>query len=186
MIEYNLHSDEDESQLIEKLRNGDKPSFEKIYGLYREKLYHFAYLHLKDQALAEDALQEIFLKLWLKRADLNSNLSIKGFLFTSLKNHLLNAIRTKKNEILKNIRIANRSEQSANVTENTIILSEYTQLATEGVEKLSRQKKEIFKLSVDQGLSNEEIAHNLGLSPHTIRFQISQSIKFLKKFLKKY
>jgi len=174
----------DESVLIEKLKEGDKGAFEEIYFRYRKKLRAFACFELKDENLAEDAVHEIFLKLWLKRETLDSNLSVKGFLFTCLKNHILNAVRTKKNEILKHIRISRRSSNNSNVTENTFLTSEYQALIQSSVNALPEKKQAIFELSVYKGWPNEKIAEELKIPLNTVKMYLSQSTRQIKALIK--
>lgn len=168
-----------------KLKKGDRKAFEAIYREYREPLFYLALRYLKDKNLAEDALQDVFLKLWHNRESLNENLSLRGFLFTSMKRHLLNAIRSHKNEILKNTALAQRKEMIANDTENSVNYLQSQELIKEGISTLSAKKKEILELSLFEGLSHQEIALKLNLSEHTVRSQISQSTKVLRAFLGK-
>ena len=181
-IRYLITSDE--SALVEQLRAGDKRAFEEIYFRYRSQLHTFACFELKDEALAEDAVHEVFLKLWLKREMLDSNFSVKGFLFTCLKNHILNAVRTKKNEILKHIRIFHRSGKSSNATENAFLTSEYEALIQASVKALPEKKQAIFELSVYKGWSNEEIAEELKIPINTVKMYLSQSAHQIKSLIK--
>jgi RNA polymerase sigma-70 factor (ECF subfamily) len=139
---------------------------------------------LKDDGLAEDAVHEIFLKLWLKREILDSKLSVKSFLYTCLKNHILNAVRTKKNEILKHIRISHRSNNISNTTENTFISSEYQALIQTTLNTLPEKKQTIFRLSIFKGWSNEKIAEELKIPLNTVKMYLSQSTRLIKSLLK--
>ena len=175
-----------EENLIIKLKQGDKKAFEQLYKKYREPLYAFALSDLKGKALAQDAVQEIFTKLWIQRELLNENLSIKSFLFTCLKHHVLNVIRSRKNEILKNIRIHHRSSSLSNETENMVILSDYKHWVKRGIDKLSDKRKEVVLMSMEKGLSQEEIADILGISKETVKTHLTRSNKFLRDYLKEH
>lgn len=170
--------------LIEKLKSGDKQAFEAIYYQYRKVLGAFAYQELKETSLAEDAVHDIFLKLWLKRATLDPSLSIKSYLFTCLKNHILNMIRTKKNRILKHIQAAQYRTDAPDTVEDIFVFNEqWTQFIKE-VAALSARKRTILELNILEGLSPDEIAKQLNISANTVRIYLSQSTRHIKATLK--
>ena len=170
---------------IQRLKNGDRAVFHEIYLVYYQPLYALALRYLKKESLAEDAVQDIFLKMWEHREHVDAHLSFKGFLFTSMKNYLLNAIRKHKNEILKHATYTQNKEIAINNTENDIHYAQSQHWVEKGLNRLSTKKKEILTLSLYEGLSNQEIAHKLHLSEHTVRSQISQSNKLLRTYLEK-
>lgn len=86
-------NDVSDTILTKVIKKGDKDAFKEIYERYHVQLYYLAKQYLKDQKLAEDALQDIFLKLWKKRKRLDSSRSINAFLFTMKKNQVLDLIR---------------------------------------------------------------------------------------------
>ncbi|MDF9797943.1 RNA polymerase sigma factor (sigma-70 family) [Catalinimonas alkaloidigena] len=75
----------DEKLLTHQLKQGNESAFEQIYHLYKRPLFSFALRFIKDKELAEDALQEVFIKLWNNSHGLDEKLSVKVFLFTCLK-----------------------------------------------------------------------------------------------------
>ena len=172
--------------LVTRLKEGDDRSFEIIYQKYHRQLYFIAYKYLKNQSLAEDAVQDVFLKLWLRREQLDEKLSIKGLLFTSLKNYVLNAVRNRQTELLKQAEIRCLMPPYQDSTENTVALTDYTAVAQAGIEKLSPQKKRIFQMRSFDGLSNDEVADQLGISINTVKFQFSKATKLLRDYLKKH
>jgi RNA polymerase sigma-70 factor (family 1) len=177
-----LHID---NSLLTRLKSGDEIAFREIYHKYHKPLHFIAYKYLKNNDMADDAVQDIFLKLWVNKAFLNEHLSLKGFLFTSLKNHLLNTLRNHKIHQSKQSEAASSMEITLNETELNYQYGEYTQIVQNGIEKLSPQKQHIFKLRTFNGLNNEEVARELQLSINTVKFQFSQATKFLRKYLKK-
>ena len=177
--------DEMNVALIQRLKNGDHQVFQDIYTEYHLPLYSLALRYLKKDTLAEDAVQDVFLNIWYHRARIDEHLSFKGFLFTSMKNYLLNAIRKHKNEILKHTLYTQNKEVAINDTENGINYVQSQHWVEKGLNRLSTKKKEILTLSLYEGLSHREIAHKLHLSEHTVRSQISQSHKILRTYLEK-
>ncbi len=140
--------------------------------------------YLKDENLAQDIVQDIFIKLWTYRENLKEELSLKGFLMRSVHNLVLNTIRNRKTQIIKYIELGYNTERIKNSSEEEMILSEYARIAEKGIKELSPAKQAIFRMRSSECLSNREVATQLGLSINTIKFQFSQASKFLRKYLK--
>ena len=79
--------------LLERLRKGDRAAFEAIYRRYHAKLYTLALRYLKNRADTEDALQQLFVKLWTAREALFITRNLSGYLYGMLKHQVLNQIR---------------------------------------------------------------------------------------------
>jgi RNA polymerase sigma-70 factor (ECF subfamily) len=167
------------------LKNGDEKAFREIFGYFHKPLYILALKYLKDTQLAEDAVQDIFLKLWINRQSLDQDLSLRGFLFTSLKNHILNIIRNRKTEISKQAELSNNNSILHHNFEDSFQIDDYQDIIAKGLKELSPQRQLIFNLRVFVGLTNQEVSGKLNLSINTVKFQFSQATKSLRKFLKK-
>jgi len=174
----------DDKTLTRLLREGDESAFAQIYHQHKKALCYFALRYLKDKTLAEDALQEVFVKLWKRRDKLDPELSIKGFLFTCMKHHVLNTIRSDETRIRNAALATMDTRQDTNFTEQDVALLESKSLLEKAIQTLSKSKEEIFRLSFEKGYSNREIAAQLNISEHTVRSQLSQSTRFLKEHLK--
>lgn len=174
----------DDEALVKRLKRGDESAFEHIYNLYNHSLFHFALRYLKDYALVEDALQEVFIKLWNSRQVLNENLSVRGFLFTCIKHHVQNVIRAEQNRIRLAALACSENPLYSNSTEEEMAFQESKNLIDQGINTLSESKRKIFRLKVMEGYSHQEIATMLNISEHTVRSQISQTNKSMREFLK--
>ncbi len=177
-------SEKEEKRILRRLKLGDNDVFEQLYHRYHKRLYGLAFKYLKSRELAEDAVHDTFIKLWEKRSSIHSNL--KGFLFTSVRNHVLNMVRNNKRKVLKHIQIEQQRKKSTNKTEDVIIYSEYQQILARGLKELPDGKREIFNLKTVQKLSNQEIADRLDISIHTVKSQYYHASKFIKEYLDKH
>lgn len=173
----------DDQQLASRLQEGDSSAFEVLFHRYQSSMLSFALRELKSEALAEDAVQEVFCKLWLTRAKLNISLPLKGFLFVCLKNRVLNVVRTRKNEIAKNYRFAYDQPKTSNTTEMQTAGNEIDREVHQLINRLPELKRNILTLSIYKGLSNEQIAEKLDVSTTTVKIYLSQSSRQLRQLI---
>lgn len=178
-------SEKGHNRLTYCIKNGDKKAFREIYDAYYRQLLLVSRKYLKDTQMAEDAVQDIFVKLWLNRMDLDPSKSLKSFLFTCLKNHVLNIIKSQKRRILLAYRAHELKSQTSSCTDDDIIYSEYKEIVKEGLEKLPQRRREVFKLKMYHGLTNTQVSKNLSISINTVKNHYYHSNKFLRTYLKK-
>lgn len=176
----------DEKTLVKALKNGDKVAFEKIFHMYHEQLYFFCYSFLNQKEDAENITQDVFVKLWIKRATLDCEKSFSGFLFTMTKNLALNYIRkTIHQQIFVNQLLSNTLEDCCQ-TDKQVSLNEVKHSLNNLINQLPPKRKEIFLLSREKGLSHKEISKHLGVSVHTVESQMSKALKFIRNGLKDF
>ena len=89
----------DDSALTHQLKQGNQLAFTILYDTYSEQVYRLAFKYLCNKELAEDAVQNLFMKVWIKRTSLDESRPLNHFLFTVLKNDLLTILRDPKNNI---------------------------------------------------------------------------------------
>jgi RNA polymerase sigma-70 factor (ECF subfamily) len=180
--------DTTDKALAVEIKKGNSKAFKKLYDRYHKQLYYLAKNYLKDQNLARDAVQEVFLKFWNKRENLDHSSSVSGFLFVMLKNHLLNMMRDehKRQKVIEEVKRMTANNEFANVVEEEIAYSEYKNIIENGLAKLSPAQKEVFELRSFEGLSNAEVAEKKHVSEHTVKTQYYLSSKFIRSHLKKH
>lgn len=174
------HIDE---KLIAKFRDGDMIAFQKIYNSFCEPLYRFTYSYLKDSFEAEEIVQDVFLKVWEKRAEVDVQKSFKSYLYRITVNKIFNEL---KHRVVKQ-----KYEQHALKFDHTTIETpessiEFQELNTkleQLLSKLPEQQRNIFIMSRWKGLPNAEIAENLNISIRTVENQIYRACKFVKLHL---
>jgi len=172
---------DEEKKAVIRLKEGNRLAFTMVYMEYHKRLYSFACHYLGDRYQAEDAIQWLFLRLWENRQGLNEQMSLKSYLFTSLKNHILNLLRDGKREALRQERFLREKEE----TEDSAILQqldeeELRKRLAAAISTLSPQKRKICELKLEGNLSNGEIAELLQISVNTVKYQYNQIIKELR------
>ena len=162
----------DDSALTHQLKQGNQLAFTILYDTYSEQVYRLAFKYLCNKELAEDAVQNLFMKVWIKRTSLDESRPLNHFLFTVLKNDLLTILRDPK-------RIDGGNQDDEDMDK------EQLDLVRHAIEQLSPQRRKIFSLKISGKYSNQEIADKLNLSVNTIKFQYSQSLKQIKEIVRK-
>jgi len=167
--------------IIKRFTEGDAIAFDEIFAFYSKKLYHFALGLVKDRAVAEDIIQQVFVELWEKRGLVNINLSFENYIFTITYNSIRKYFRNKSIEIrVKDYLIHNSTEIIEN-TDSSVIYDELFELAKNTIEKLPPKRKIVYKLSRQEGMKINEIACKLNITKKTAENHLSMALKFLKK-----
>ena len=170
--------------LVIALREGDQEAFEKIYRKYSEKVYYFAIRYQNSPEDAENVVQDVFIKIWNERKSLKEDLSFNSYIFTITKNHLFNKKRKSLNENAYREYLIHHLTSTENKLERQIIYSDLKELLDAEIERLPKQRRKVFELSVFQGLSNKEIAEEMDLSVRTVEVHKSLALKTLRKINK--
>lgn len=153
-----------DEQLIEMLAEGEYEAFTEIYNRHAERLFQFAWNILKDKEECRDAVQEIFVWLWEKRADLVIN-DLKSYLLAAVKYKLIRSIKRSKrlDEILNK-----QNTPSVTTIENTVELEELKKIIRHFTEGLPKRSRQVFELSREEHLSNKEIAAQMNIKEKTV------------------
>lgn len=171
--------------LFARVEQGDVDAFVGIYNKYHKLLYVLAYRYLMNHEKAEDAVQHIFTRFWEYRTELHVGISLKNYLVTMTKNHILNVIRNENNAIAKNYEIAQSTpEYEDNLVEN-LEKKELMSLFYKALDMLPSQKREICLMKVRDELSNQEIAERMKISVNTIKTHYSEALKLLRVHLQR-
>jgi len=166
--------------LFLQVAEGDEAAFTVLYARYTPKLARFVDSLIKSPAITEEIVQETFLRLWLNRAKMPEVLAPSAWIykiasnicFTSLKRIML------EKHIVAKLPAEAPSMQSDLF--NNIQTKELLKFVHEAVSQLSPQRRKIYQLSRNEGLSVSEIAENLSLSVQTVRNTLSSALEQLR------
>lgn len=164
----------------------DRQGFEALFKTYFPSLTHFARKYVPDNDTAKEIAHDVFLNLWGKRETIDSSISLKSYLFTSVYNRCMNYIRDQRK--------FNKDEQVFNIIEQESQEVPYDHLETmelesriiEALNDLPARCREIFMLSRYEGNRYAEIAEKLGLSVKTVETQMSKALRILREKLSDY
>lgn len=169
---------ENEPQLVKSLANGNILAFNTLFREYAGRLYRFAYGYLKNEAEAEELVQDVFTIIWEKRAGLKAELSFKSFLFTISFNIIRKHFRTKA--CLAEYFRRGISDDTDIKTSQDITYDSLYEYIRRLVDQLPDRRREIFIKSRFEGMSIKEIAEELNISHKTVENQLTDALKFIR------
>lgn len=172
----------DEKELLTALKRGDCDAFSVLYKQYWSRVYNFSRLYLTTRDAAEEAVQEVFLKVWESRELIRESENFQGFLFIITRNLIFNRNRKHFNEDFYKLSVLSALESSYDLDAEIDArnLSEYIDRL---IEELPPQRRLIFQLSRKEYKSYKEISLQLHISEKTVERQINEALKFLKRNL---
>jgi RNA polymerase sigma-70 factor (ECF subfamily) len=178
--DYSLY---DEKALLVKIAEGDEPAFRRLFDLYKERFYAVVLKMTRSEEVAEDIVQDVFMNIWSKRESLVNVDNPSSYFFTAVYRRVYHHYRKVALE-KKLLQVVPPIKEWVNSTEEMVLAHESKNLITEAVEKLSPRQRLVFKLSKQEGLSREDVARQLHISPNTVRNQLADAIKFIHTFLR--
>lgn len=174
-----------EQQLLKQLTQGDFTAFENLFKQYYTALCHHALSFSSDAASAEDAVSDVFARIWERRNQLSIDISVKSYLYRAVSNQCIDTLRKsyRKRVVLTDDLLSfAQTPETADIS--TIPETrELTQKIELAVRSLPKQCGIIFRLSREAGLKYQEIANQLGISVKTVETQMSRAFKSLRTSL---
>ncbi|MFD1771326.1 RNA polymerase sigma factor [Sphingobacterium suaedae] len=170
------------------MKNSDQKinRFHTIYNMYWRELYHFALKSVKDAALAEDLLHDVFLKLLKSKLSSDDDENIKHYLFKSLRNMIIDHYRKNKLRLKLETDIPTWYDQHENQHLEVTIRREIEEFIEHRIGKFPPQMRRVVLLNTKQGLTDQQIAKKLLISDKTVRNQLSIANQKLKMALEKF
>ncbi|RGS53782.1 RNA polymerase sigma-70 factor [Bacteroides uniformis] len=175
----------DEHSLVLRLIDGNEDAFCELYAAYKNRLIYFAMRFLKSREYAEDVFQDAFTIIWQGRRFINPDASFSSYLYTIVRNRILNQLRDLVNQDKLKEQILQQAVDYSNDTQNEILANDLKQLISCAMQQLTPRQRKIFEMSREQQMSHKEIADVLGISVNTVQESISTSLRTLRFYLKK-
>ncbi len=183
---------ESDKHLVEAIREGDYDAFEILFKSYYRYLVSVARSYVQTDEVAEDIVQDLFVKLWEQPSLLTANISLKGYLYRSIYNSCINYILRKQSKYSSLDTVTrNKIEEllktnPENQPETQFLAVEMISVIKEAIKHLPPECGKIFLLSREEGLSYKEIAEKLNISENTVKVQIYRALSKLREALTKY
>jgi len=161
-------------------RMDDEKSFRTLFDQYFTPLCHFSRGWLPSHELAEEVVLDVFAKFWTDRKMLDIKRSHKAYLFASVRNRSIDYLRKKTHPEVDISTMDNQLRDYGYDPQECLIGIETAQKINAALDKLPQRCRQIFKMSREQGMKYNEIAHTLGLSIKTVETQMVRALKSLR------
>jgi len=176
----------DERLAVENLARGNNDAFDAVYNNYYSEVNQFVLRYVKSPQLAEDLSQEIFIKVWERRANLAEVRSFRSWLFVVARNHTLNTLKSAahKQDVVAEI-TRHTNPKSSSPVEDELLSREYLRYLNGILDTLPPKAREVFRLCREQHKSYDEVAAILGISRNTVKSHMAHSLKILRDSVEK-
>ncbi|WP_034040908.1 RNA polymerase sigma factor [Wocania ichthyoenteri] len=169
--------------LVTEVANSNESAFLKLFNHYKNDVYNYSKKMLKEKVYAEEIVQDVFLKVWLTRENLNPDLSFKSYIFTITRNLTINFLHKAAND--RRMRESVFYEKSTYYNSTDVLFDEIycEKLQQQAINNLPPKRKRIFELSRKEDMSYDQISKELGISKNTVKNQMSRALDSIRDFL---
>ncbi len=175
-------SDPKDRELLARLRGGDHAAFDAIFRQWYEPVVRSANRVLRDQGVAEELSQDVFLELWRRREALAPDSSVAGYLMQAVRNRALNHLRHLAVQKKSAVYVEALSEPAEHADAH-VHTSDLQVALTEAIAGLPPRTREVFVMSRERGLRYSEIAEQLGVSVKAVEANMSRALRMLRERL---
>jgi RNA polymerase sigma-70 factor (family 1) len=174
-----------ERELFSLMAEGNEIAFSDIFFFYIPLLQPHIFGMTRSEEMTQDIIHDVFLKIWVGRAKLKEVENYKAYIFRMATNQTYDWLRKQANEKIALAGTRLRMQESLNTTEEAIDLNQSAAIIDQAIMQLPPQRKLVFKLSREEGLSNEEIAERLNISKYTVKNHLAEALRSIKEYLQK-
>jgi RNA polymerase sigma-70 factor (ECF subfamily) len=174
-----------EKELLKQVSRGDRDAFKSLYSEYYGHVRRYIYLFEPSQDSLDELTQDVFVRVWEKRRHLSQVSSFKDYLFLVTRNVVFNFLRS--------LRLRHKMKEldgcegaGVNETEELVLFKQYYRIALEAMDKLPPGRRKVLKMSIDEGLSLDEIAAELKISRAGAKKQLYAATAFVRKYLQEH
>ena len=174
------------SALLEKIAAGDEIAFQQLFNDYADRVYGVAFAYTKCRILSEEIVQEVFLKMWMKRNTLPAISNVADYIFIIARNRILNMLRRNKMEKAYLQQLSSHNNENILTPEHQYNYKESKQLIENAVLALPPRQRLIYQLNQVQGLGLTEVADHLGLSRNTTRNHLARAMQSIRTYVQEH
>ncbi len=175
-----VRMEEKDTELIALLGRRDEIAFEQVFKTHFKALHAYACTILKDEDLAEEMVQNVFVKLWERSENLTISGSITAYLYRAVYNESLNSLKHQKVKSAYQLHVSYRMKNETETAAKKLSLRELESRLQKALDELPEQCRTIFQMSRFEELRYQEIASRLGISIKTVENQMGKALKLLR------
>lgn len=171
-----------EKELLARVAEADEAAFTVVFEQYRKKVYSIALMLTDEDDIAEEMVQEVFLKVWTNRSTLPDLADFNAWLFIVTRNAAYKTLQ-KMAHSKKVVQDAGyHLPEFSNETDDSILYHNYQQVLREAIDRLPPQQKAVWLMAKEEGLKRAEIAERMRLKPDTVKEYLSLASKSIRVY----
>jgi RNA polymerase sigma-70 factor (ECF subfamily) len=171
-----------EKELLTFIAQGDEFAFAKLFECYRDRIYTIAYKISHSTTIAEEIVQDVFLKIWFRRDHLVEIQNFNAYLLVIARNNVYKVLKRIAKDYELTLLIGDDQLLAGDNTEDLLMDKEYNLVLQKAIDRLPDQQKQVYQYIKEKGLKREEVAGLLHLSPETVKFHLAQAMKNIRAF----
>ncbi|RBL88100.1 RNA polymerase sigma factor [Chitinophaga flava] len=171
-----------EREIVARIAKGDESAFAVFFRHHYQKIYEVGLMLTQTESVAEELVQDVFLKVWKQQEQLPAITDIPSWLFIIARNDAYKALRrsTRLKVVLETLEWP---LPVSNETDEQIIYRNYHELVNKAVSQLPARQQMAWRLSREEGLKREEIASRMQIRPDTVKEHLTLAVKNIRQFL---
>lgn len=181
-----MRQEQNNRELLRLLAESSEQAYTIIYNEYSGNIFHAAMAYAKDIHVAQEIVQLVFISLWEKRETAAGIENLQNYLFILARNAIFNHFKRTSLEVKAKQGFSARQPQYADNTDHRVRMDQYNRLLESAVSQLPPQRRTVFKLAREQGLSHEEIAKQMKISAQTVKKHMALALRFVRTYLNRH
>lgn len=170
-------------ELYNQFKTGSREAYQSLFEKYYPQLVRFAMVYVKDSDIAEEIVQDLFVKLWIKKDTLKIKSAFKSYLFSAVRNRAFNYFRDKKEYLNVESDLPLIDKISSHQDSTNFDFEKLQAAVKSAIEALPEKCRKIFRMSREEELTYKQIAEKLDVSPKTVENQMGIALKKLRESL---
>lgn len=174
------------NNLVYQIQQNNVDAFKQLYEQYYSRVVAFIVGMIKQEDIANDLAQDVFVSLWLGRKRLDISQNLQNYIFVASRNAAINYLKKEFAHVHEQIETVQEKIYVESNVEDSIFAREINLLIEMVVSEMPKQRQLIYRMSREEGLSNNEIANKLGISKRSVENQLSIALKEIKQSILTY
>ncbi|WP_343700422.1 RNA polymerase sigma-70 factor [Chitinophaga sp.] len=181
-----MRQEQSQRELLRLLAKSSEQAYTIIYNAYSGNIFHAAMAYAKDMHVAQEIVQLVFITLWEKRTTAGGIDNLENYLFILARNAIFNHFKKTAREIKAKQHFSARQPQAADNTDHRVRMAQYNRLLESAISQLPPQRRTVYRLAREQGLSHEEIARQMKISSQTVKKHMALALQFVRTYLNRH
>lgn len=175
-----------EKELLHKVASGDQKAFTELFEQYQTLVYDYAIRLTRSKSQAEEIVQDIFIKIWVNRKEIENIQNFGGYINRMARNQSYTALRKIAAQAIRMVELPQNQPEpeiaGSHSSEHRALYNESAKILKTAVDILPPQRKLVYELCHEQGLKYDEVAAKLNISPGTVHTHMKLALKSIRTY----